>query len=288
MFSEPLEFIGAVVHFWADWSTGGVLVLAIALVRLLKSKDFRKKTWLIFFIFFLLMGFFSAWENQKQKRIAAETNSDSHIRLADYDQKRIDKLSDALTIENATNKSLNETISAQNNQLIYLKNIQASNIMLNANYSGTQINQSSNVSIKSDLENSPISIEGDNNGNVANVQNSPNAKVDQSVINQSPPPYIAATHLNSINVPDLYNGLHVYKTQFTLKIGNIQANVPFYIGAQPFHAILVSKPTFVCVGSDLAMANMGMISFNEYQITFCTFEKVHESDFGTFTVKNEP
>jgi acyl-CoA thioesterase I len=27
MFSEPWEFVKAVIHFWAEWSTGGVLVL---------------------------------------------------------------------------------------------------------------------------------------------------------------------------------------------------------------------------------------------------------------------
>lgn len=120
MFTEPWEFIKAVIHFWADWSTGGVLVLAIALARLFKSSDFRTKTWWSFLLFFLLLGFFSAWEDQKQNRITAEQDRDSNKRLADYNQKRIDKLSDTLEVINATNKvqpSIDNSIhqSASNN-----------------------------------------------------------------------------------------------------------------------------------------------------------------------------
>jgi hypothetical protein len=95
MFGEIWQFICAVVSFWADWSTGGPIVMAIALVSIFKEKEIRKKTWIVISIFFLLMGLFSAWESQKSKRIFAENDRDAQKQRADYNQKRIDWLSDS-------------------------------------------------------------------------------------------------------------------------------------------------------------------------------------------------
>jgi hypothetical protein len=46
--------------------------------------------------------------------------------------------------------------------------------------------QSSNVTVKSNSDNGSISIGGNNNGNVAQIKDSPNATVKQSVVNQIP------------------------------------------------------------------------------------------------------
>jgi hypothetical protein len=96
MLGEFWDFVCSVIHFWAEWSTGGILVLAIALARLLKSRDFRNKTSAVFLLFFLLLGFFSAWEDQKQNRVKAEMKRDFFKGLSEYNQKRIDTLLDGL------------------------------------------------------------------------------------------------------------------------------------------------------------------------------------------------
>jgi hypothetical protein len=111
MFSEVWQFAKVVISFWAEWSTGGVLVLAILLARLLKSNDFRKGTQWFFLIFFLLMGFFSAWEEQKQSRITAENDRDFYKSESVYKQKRIDVLSDAQLKQPSHQASISVTAS---------------------------------------------------------------------------------------------------------------------------------------------------------------------------------
>jgi hypothetical protein len=94
MFGEIWQFIVAVLHYWADWSTGGLLVMSIAIWRLLRDKDFRKKTGIAMFSFFLFLGLFSAWEDQKQKKESSESDALTYKSRAEYNQKRIDRILD--------------------------------------------------------------------------------------------------------------------------------------------------------------------------------------------------
>jgi hypothetical protein len=131
MFSEPLNFIWAVIHFWAEWSTGGPLVLAVLLARLLKKGDFRRGIEWAFLIFFLFLGFFSAWESEKQQRISAEIARDTYKQDSAYKQKRIDKLSDERT-NNPTGKYSGSNIGYLNSGgFSYLILILLSPILLN-------------------------------------------------------------------------------------------------------------------------------------------------------------
>jgi hypothetical protein len=93
MFEEPRQFIYEVVHFWASWYTGGPLVMAIALWAGLR-RQLSKSAILFWAIIFLFMGFFSAWENQKQQRTRSEHDRDDYKRLAEYRQRRIDAFVD--------------------------------------------------------------------------------------------------------------------------------------------------------------------------------------------------
>src|SRR5882672_6985042 len=129
MLTEIRHFIWEALTGWADWSTGK-LVLAIALVKLLRSRDFRKKTWIAIFGFFLFMGVFSAWESQKQNRIKAESERDGYKGDAHYNQQRIDKLQDALlTVSNGSNSAFvnqSTNVSVKNN---------SDNVVIGAPYS---------------------------------------------------------------------------------------------------------------------------------------------------------
>jgi hypothetical protein len=109
------------------------------------------------------MGFFSAWENQKQRRIGAESSSEGNKQLAAYNQKRIDFLADQLLAASATNKAPTRTTAiASDNQV---------------NLSG-------------------------NSGNAAVVIGSPNSPVTQILTNQLPRPRILRKDIVSINIPE--------------------------------------------------------------------------------------
>lgn len=142
-------------------------MLAIALARYLKSRDFQKKTWKRIFIFFLIMGFFSAWENQKQKRESAESERDAFKRLAFYNQKRIDGLLDSSRTNAAPLPSIN---ASSNNQSPIVLGNQASNITVNADYSS----KPSNIT---------QAVGSGNSGNVSQLNNSPNSPINQNITN---------------------------------------------------------------------------------------------------------
>src|SRR5689334_12364051 len=92
---EVTEFLRQVVAWWAHWSTGGLLVAMMGLAQAFRGKPFRRRVQLSLFILFLLMAFFSVWEDARQKQRSAESNALTQKQRADYNQKRVDRLTDA-------------------------------------------------------------------------------------------------------------------------------------------------------------------------------------------------
>jgi hypothetical protein len=61
------DCIWAVVSQWAALATGGFVMGLIALIERIREKPINKKLMLTVFVFFLLVAFYRAWEEQYEK-----------------------------------------------------------------------------------------------------------------------------------------------------------------------------------------------------------------------------
>jgi hypothetical protein len=257
----------------------------MAVVALTEWGTKKKINWWIYgFIFFgfIFTAFFQAWQDQSMMRIAAENDGRFYKQESAYEQKRIERLSDILLKANSTNKSLSETIAKNNVQSPILQNVQASNITLNTDYSFKP--------------NNVIQFVGaDNNGNVAQLNNSPNALITQSIVNPVAKPIISGTNLISINVP-IYGAYKrpIYKTEFSLDVSSSSPLVDSYVGYTNTSIFLAFPPD---CDYELGVAGFGVAAGWNYtaqaKITFLTFNKVNGSDFHFYvgiknTQQNQP
>ena len=247
-------------------------MLAIALVRYFKSKDFRKKTWKWIFIFFLLMGFFSAWEDQKQKRETAEMDRDAFKQFANYNQKRIDRVLDSSRTNTAALPSVNAPI---NNQSPFVQGNQASNITVNADYSFKPSNTSQSVG-------------AGNIGNVAQLNNSPNSPVTQNITNPLPEPSVFSYKLVSLNMTNISSGNLEYETTFEIEIEhfeNVGASTSLFWDKAPDS--LITKKKLISTGSSETFTDRGTISTTTFNVIYSTSQKVKETDFGKCSIKGK-
>jgi len=124
-----------------------------------------------------------------------------------------------------------------------------------------------------------------NYGNIANVQNSTNTTVNQSIINPLPNPVILQTQCYSINIQDLSSRTNsTYKTQFILVIGYPGDALRFYYKSP---SSLIAQPKIESAGAGERAYASGVIPYKKYLITFLTLKRVQESDFGPFLVKQK-
>jgi hypothetical protein len=264
------EWLCAVWSHLATLATGGTVM---AIVALTEWKTKKKINWWIYgFIFFgfLFTAFFQAWQDQALKRIAAENDDNFYRQESAYRQKRIESLQDAILKDRATNKIPSPLIAEKDYQSPIVQGNQASNININTDYS----------------RQSQVSVAGDNNGNIANLQNSPNASVNQSIVNPLPKPHIERIQITSLNVTNSTDGINViYKTQFEIRVRNPRDAMVFHY-KKP--SSLISEPTFMAVGSGQFWGVSSTFFYTAIQFTFLTFQKVQESDFGTFSITVEP
>jgi hypothetical protein len=139
MFHEPVKFVCDVAKFWANWATGGLLVLAISIWTFFK-KQLSKKAFLFWLLIFWVLGCFSAWEDQRQRSINADSESD-HLK-----------------------------------KLLTNKSAAFDNLVAATARAAILTNSSSTVT----LSNSPInqSVGPGNSGQVAQIAASPNAQVN--------------------------------------------------------------------------------------------------------------
>ena len=96
MGKEIVEFIWAVLSWWSAWSTGGLLVAIIAIAAVLKNKPFRRGVQITFSFLFLLIAFYSAWNEQKQKAIRAVSDLLGEEKITLKEKRRADHLEDEL------------------------------------------------------------------------------------------------------------------------------------------------------------------------------------------------
>jgi hypothetical protein len=108
MLDDFWQFIRESISYWAEWATGGPIVMALAMASIFRGKYFRKNTWKIIFVFFLFMGVFSAWENQKQKRSQAELEAFNAKAIAEHRQRVMDRLQATINALNSTNRGLSQ------------------------------------------------------------------------------------------------------------------------------------------------------------------------------------
>jgi hypothetical protein len=95
MFKEIWQFICEVIKWWTHWGTGGLLLFVTVMAQAFRNKPFKRAVQLSLFFVFLLMAFFSAWEDAREKQHQAESEAIGQKQRADYNQKRIDRIQDA-------------------------------------------------------------------------------------------------------------------------------------------------------------------------------------------------
>ena len=110
----------------------------------LKNKPVKRSLAIALSIFFFFIALFQAWQDESQKRIMAESDSGYYKQQSEYNQRRVDKLSDVLVAENATNKTSTETITSQNNQSPVIQGNQSSIINQPTIVEGTTISGGNN------------------------------------------------------------------------------------------------------------------------------------------------
>jgi hypothetical protein len=250
-----IQFILAVLHHWAAL-TGGVVMAVIGFIHRLKNKLPSRKLLIALSVVFFFCAFFFAWEDQFELRQAADTAKEIYKGRSEYNQRRIDKLQDALLTE--TNK----------------------------NGAFVQANQSPRVAVKNNSDNFSIHIGEVNNGNIANLQNSPNSEVNQSIVNQSPPPVLKRVELIRINRPSS-NIPSAYETVFSLCIENPPKH-GVLLRCDKLPRSIIGEPTAQFAGSVTPLDTVALTPIVWIEVTYLTSKKIQESDFGNFTITAAP
>jgi hypothetical protein len=92
--SPIIQFILAVLGHWSTLVTGGAIMASIAFWEWLKQKKIHPKLLGFVFFAFLFMAFFQAWLDQYEAWQTSETAKEVYKTQSEYEQKRIDKLTD--------------------------------------------------------------------------------------------------------------------------------------------------------------------------------------------------
>lgn len=83
--------------------TGGLIVALVLLLTFFRKKELRRGFQITLFVVFLIMAFFNTWKTAKDKQVNAEAGAARQKQRADYNQKRINELSDKGLIGERTN-----------------------------------------------------------------------------------------------------------------------------------------------------------------------------------------
>jgi hypothetical protein len=76
------SFLWAVLNNWAGYSTGGLIVAAIALWAVWRNKPLPRRTALLLAVLFLFMAFYKAWHDQYvENAVSRETGSLAFVAL---------------------------------------------------------------------------------------------------------------------------------------------------------------------------------------------------------------
>jgi hypothetical protein len=95
MLSQVIEWAKLVVHQWAALA-GGLLMSVVALVCAMKGRNVPKFLAWCLAVLFLLSAFFLTWLDQREQKNKALAETDNLKQVADYQQKRIDRLTEIL------------------------------------------------------------------------------------------------------------------------------------------------------------------------------------------------
>ena len=135
-----------------------------------------------------------------------------------------------------------------------------------------------------------IQTVGENNsGNVAQLNNSPNSKVNQSIVNQYSGQEFLGTSVDSTNVPvpidpsGIYAG---YKTQFSAYVKGQVGKVKFLMNKFP-PGVMGFRQYYAGHQTIDANTEPAPYTVTYYKIVVITSSKIDPSDFG-FSVTNIP
>jgi hypothetical protein len=258
-------FFWAILNNWAGYSTGGLIVALASLWFSGRGKTMSAKVFVGLSVCFFAMAIYKGWEDQYEKASEAGKSSDEFRSIANKYRDRFDNLSDALSIANATNKSLTEKIAKYNNQSPTLQNVQASNIVLNTDYSVG----------KQTIENSPSAI---------NTIGQTGGTNTLFISNPLTLPKITSIHLDFLSITDSIDGIRLaYKTQFSVQINNCQNDTKLNFEKLPTN-IIKREMVPVSPAFGFSASSAAPINFATAQITFWTSEKVSGSDFGKISI----
>jgi hypothetical protein len=118
-----------------------------------------------------------------------------------------------------------------------------------------------------------VDVKGDNDGNIANIQNSPGAKLTQTV-NPLPKPYVY-THKLSSSIALAGGG--AYKTQFEVGVAYGHKVLRWTVR---HHVQVLSDPAIEDKGTDTVFLSNGtMVPVEQFLFTILTARQAAESDF---------
>lgn len=121
-------------------------------------------------------------------------------------------------------------------------------------------------------------VGANNSGQVAQVANSTNVTLNQSIVNHEPEARLELYETISKNIETNFNnGVHCYETKFLLRLYNVP-HARFAIKSLVSANIHVVSASFIPSGGGVSMGNEPL--YMGYFATFFTMEKVQESDFN--------
>ena len=271
--NNALAFLGSVLDHWAAL-TGGCVMALISFFHLWKDKIPSRKLLIWSSIAFFVLAFFLTWQDQFELRQTAETDRDVFKEESASRQKRIDLLNYLLLKLEATNKSQSDIIMSYNKQSPIVQGNQASNITVNTDYSSKPINTTQFVG-------------ADNNGNVAQLNNSPNASVTQSILNPAAKPKISKIDPIYVNAPlyGAYKFQPIYRTEFSIAMDSSSPLTDFKLNCNlPRSLVFPPIKDFKLDGAGMSLEG-GWHYMGTATITFLTSQKVNLSDLN-FSVES--
>jgi hypothetical protein len=94
-FRQVIQFLWAVLDHW-NLLLGGVFMQILNHYHIIKDKAVSRRVFLTASVIFILFAVFFTWQDQVELRQSAETAREASEQKVEYEQHRIDKLSDSL------------------------------------------------------------------------------------------------------------------------------------------------------------------------------------------------